>query len=305
KAREWATGYVSGFNAADPGQVSVHWLAHNRSAEQEIEGDRAFRIAGGYRLLVEIARRELDRVGVPLYTKTSARRIDWHSGVEVTASSAGKEITFAAARVLITLPLGVLQAGEEFVCFDPILGADKQAAVAKLAMGRVVRVTLCFRRRFWDGLRPGRGAKTLERMSFLFSRDDMFPTWWTQMPEPLPIITGWAPARSAESLARLDRDQVIDRALDSLSRLLGLKICDVRSHLRAAYFHDWDNDPCSRGAYSYVKAGGEGCQTVLAAPLGNRLFFAGEATDSSGHNGTVHGAIASGKRAAREIIEGR
>jgi uncharacterized protein with NAD-binding domain and iron-sulfur cluster len=32
------------------------------------------------------------------------------------------------------------------------------------------------------------------------------------------------------------------------------------------------------------------------------LFFAGEATDCEGHNGTVHGAIASGKRAAQEIL---
>jgi monoamine oxidase len=32
------------------------------------------------------------------------------------------------------------------------------------------------------------------------------------------------------------------------------------------------------------------------------LFFAGEATDVTGNNGTVHGAIASGKRAAQEIL---
>jgi len=40
----------------------------------------------------------------------------------------------------------------------------------------------------------------------------------------------------------------------------------------------------------------------LAEPLSGRLYFAGEAT-SNGHWGTVHGAIASGLRAAREILE--
>jgi monoamine oxidase len=303
RAREWATEYVSGFNAADPARVSVHWLAHSRAAGEEIEADRAFRIAGGYKVLVEIVRRELDRLDVPLHTGTSARRIRWNSdGVEVSASSAQAEITFTAQRVLITLPLGVLQAGEELVRFDPHLPPDKRVALAKLAMGKVVRVTLCFRERFWRALAPGSGAKTLDRMSFLLSRDEFFPTWWTQMPEPLPVITGWAPAHSAESLSGLHRDQIVDRAVDTLPRLLGLQKSAIESQLRAAYFHDWNADPCSRGAYSYVQAGGEGCQKVLAAPVQKTLFFAGEATDSSGHNGTVHGAIASGRRAARDII---
>jgi monoamine oxidase len=47
--------------------------------------------------------------------------------------------------------------------------------------------------------------------------------------------------------------------------------------------------------------GGDGAQEALASPIENTLFFAGEATDISGHNGTVHGAIASGRRAASEI----
>jgi monoamine oxidase len=54
-----------------------------------------------------------------------------------------------------------------------------------------------------------------------------------------------------------------------------------------------------------VKVGGEGCQQTLSAPLDNTLFFAGEATDISGHNGTVHGAIASGKRAAAEVLQSK
>ena len=45
-------------------------------------------------------------------------------------------------------------------------------------------------------------------------------------------------------------------------------------------------------------------QEALARPLETTLFFAGEATDTAGHNGTVHGAIASGRRAAKEILHG-
>ena len=123
------------------------------------------------------------------------------------------------------------------------------------------------------------------------------------MPEPLPIITGWAPASSAEALRGKGERAIIGKSVETLSRLLHVIKQLVQSQLSAAYFHDWDSDPFSRGAYSYVKAGGEGFHYVLGAPVSNTLFFAGEATDVSGHNGTVHGAIASGKRAAQEILK--
>jgi len=166
-----------------------------------------------------------------------------------------------------------------------------------------VRVTLCFRERFWQDLRGTRPSGTLRNLSFLFSRDNLFPTWWTQMPEPVPIITGWAPAKSAENLAGMSESAIVNRALESLSCVLRVEKSSVQSQLSAAYFHDWDSDPFSCGAYSYVKVGGEGCQQVLGSPISNTLFFAGEATDTSGHNGTVHGAIASGQRAAQDILK--
>jgi len=48
--------------------------------------------------------------------------------------------------------------------------------------------------------------------------------------------------------------------------------------------------------------GGSEAQRALAASLENTLFFAGEATNFEGHHGTVHGVIASGYRAAAEIL---
>jgi uncharacterized protein with NAD-binding domain and iron-sulfur cluster len=42
---------------------------------------------------------------------------------------------------------------------------------------------------------------------------------------------------------------------------------------------------------------------ALAAPVDGTLFFAGEATNVEGYTGTVHGAIATGLRAANELLE--
>jgi|SRR5579864_126330 len=301
-AKRWATGYVSGFNAADPAEVSVHWLVHGREAEEQIHGDRAFRIAGGYQKLLDIFTAELKSLNVPIHLNTVVREVHWsHDSVKVMTLTnglgAGQTKT---PRALVTFPLGVLQSGS--IHFLPDLPGEKKFSLEKLAMGKVVRVTLCFRERFWKYIRPEGKGKNLGNLSFLFSRGPVFPTWWTQMPEHVPVITGWAPAKSAKTLAGMSDDGITDKAVEALSSLLGVKKAQIQSQLVAAYFHDWDSDPFSCGAYSYVKAGGEGCQRTLSAPIDNTLFFAGEATDITGNNGTVHGAIASGIRAARDIF---
>ena len=121
------------------------------------------------------------------------------------------------------------------------------------------------------------------------------------MPAKLPIIVGWAPFRCAEKLSGQSREFVIQRSLESLASVLQIDVRTLQDSLDGAFFHDWQSDPFSRGAYSYAKVGADGAQQSLGRPLDNTLFFAGEATDTSGHNGTVHGAMASGYRAAADI----
>ena len=94
---------------------------------------------------------------------------------------------------------------------------------------------------------------------------------------------------------------VEQRALQTISELFGLESDEVNALLEKAYFHDWQSDPYSRGAYSYVRAGAAHAPEILGQPVKNTLYFAGEAADISGNNGTVHAAIASAQRAVREI----
>lgn len=70
----------------------------------------------------------------------------------------------------------------------------------------------------------------------------------------------------------------------------------------AVWTHNWVNDPYSRGAYSYMVVGGSDSPGKLARPVKGTLFFAGEASDTDGRTGTVHGAIASGRRAAKQAL---
>jgi monoamine oxidase len=304
ETRQRALAYVAGFNAADPAQVSVHWLVRQMKAEEKIEGDRAFRARGGYHALLELLQQRVAKADVSVHTNTVVQRIAWRPGsVSIEAVSGKQALSLHASRVLVTVPLAVLQArpGEAgAIEFSPALPQEKLHSISGMEMGKVLRVVLHFRERFWDRIQASGRDKTLARMSFLFSQDEWFPTWWTAMPDRFPIITGWAPWKSAEKL-ELDSVPVVTRALQTLGGLLGIGTTQMERLLEIAYFHDWQADPFSRGAYSYVKAGAVNAPEILSRPVKDTLFFAGEAADITGNNGTVHGAIASARRAVVDI----
>lgn len=305
QAKQHAIRYVSGFNAADPALVGVHWLVEEMRAEEKSEGERAFRLKNGYRDLLDLLSGKMKTLDIEIHTNTVVERIDWSkSRANVTTHGQAGAGNFVAPAVLVTVPLGVLKSPADMegsIRFIPDLPSTKLDALSRLEMGKVIRIVLHFRERFWDTIRPD-AKKTLADLSFLFSDDDLFPTWWTSNPEKYPIITAWAPFRSADKLSQYDSSLVTQKAVHALARSLAVDGLMLERSLKGAYFHNWQSDPYSRGAYSYGKVGCDGAQQELGAPVEQTLFFAGEATDFSGNNGTVHGAIGSGERAAREIL---
>jgi monoamine oxidase len=216
-----------------------------------------------------------------------------------------KPITARAA--IVTIPLGVLQAppdGRGAIAFDPEL-RGKADALAHLAMGEVARVVLRLSDRFWadEKFAHAHASEGVERMSFLHTSDRDFPTWWTTYPFTAPVIVGWCGGPRARTLLKQPAAAVTDCAIEALARQCNLARRRMRSMVDAAWMHDWVHDPFARGAYSYAMVGGVDAPAALARPLAGTLFFAGEATDTEGATGTVHGAIASGRRAAKQAIK--
>jgi monoamine oxidase len=111
---------------------------------------------------------------------------------------------------------------------------------------------------------------------------------------------GWAGGPAAIALGAAPRE-LKERAVRSLADTFGIDRRTVERHLVATFYHDWSRDPFSRGAYSYVLVGGTDAAEMLSRPARGTLFFAGEATDPEGRTGTVHGAIATGQRAAAQV----
>jgi len=149
-------------------------------------------------------------------------------------------------------------------------------------------VTLRFRQAAWQ---------RHPRLSFIHG-DAPFPVWWTQYPVEVPVITGWAAGPRALELRGKSESELIETARQSLAAILE----EDPGEPLAAYFHDWESDPWARAAYSYVRVNGLQAVRALACPVQKTLCFAGEALAIAAM-GTVHGAIASGRDAARALLE--
>ncbi|MCX5304624.1 FAD-dependent oxidoreductase [Streptomyces sp. NBC_00160] len=72
----------------------------------------------------------------------------------------------------------------------------------------------------------------------------------------------------------------------------------------AAEEADWGNDPWSGGAFTAPGTGARDASDLWAEPVEDTLFFAGEATVCGRRLPWVQGAIASGERAAAQILSG-
>ena len=303
-----ARGYVEGFHAAPVDDASVHALAR---AEAGASGDEpAHRFVGGYdqvpAWLVAGAGPALDvRLGAVV------ERVAWRAGhVAIDARGLGGAPVRCAARAcVVTLPVGVLAApagARGAVAFDPPVPA-LGTALAGVAMGHAARVVLRFRRTFWweagaaaaldDGIDP-------TQLAFVHAAPDApLPVWWTQRALRAPLLTGWAGGPAAERWAARRESERAPAALRALGDLLGVAPAVLEREFVDAHAHDWSADPFARGAYSYVRVGGAGAGEALARPVDGTLFFAGEHTAALGHHATVHGAIASGRRAAERVRE--
>lgn len=304
-----ATLYIEGFHAARVEEISVLGLNKTNDAADEVGGDRQFRISQGYGELARRLRDEAVSHGVIVRLNTMVEEVRWQRGkANVITKSKGKVQQYQAARLLITLPLPLLQAAANeigAVRFIPEL-TEKQRAARKLSMGHVVKTVLRFRRPFWEDLTlPTKDGKpiSLKELAFIHAPSETMPTWWTTIPLRAPVIIGWSGGSRAEKLSPESDQSVVDGALEALSRIVRLPRKEIEDLLEEGYTHNWQRDQLSLGAYSYIPVNGLSAPQELAQPIDDTLFFAGEATNSEGHHGTVHGALATGSRAAKEIIK--
>jgi monoamine oxidase len=307
QAKQLALSFIEGFDAAEPERISAQALAMDQQAADEIDESKNFRVVNGYDTLLNWLMSGFKPETTSLRLGMIATKISWKKDhVTVTARSAADDHgeTFTAKKLLVTLPLGVLQAppgSKGAIEFDPPLPSKNDAA-SRLAMGPVVKLILLFREAFWDEPSFRKRFAKLGDLCFIHSRDEIFPTWWTSLPLHVPILTGWSGGPAAQRISGLPADELIPEAIKSLAQFFQMKPRTLSELLQAHHLADWQIDPFARGAYSYVPVGAIDARKKLAAPVKSTIYFAGEAAYFNGQAGTVAGAIASAERAAKEMI---
>jgi monoamine oxidase len=286
---------VEGFDAADPQRASVKAIAAEWGGDS-LQGQA--RPLGGYGALMSALALQLDPGRSRLLLGAMVEAVEWGgSSVQLAVRCRGRTLQLAARCAVIALPVSILQlpAGTPgAVRFDPPL-REKRAALDTLAVGPVIKLVLQFRRPFWEQWQDGEFVDA----GFLHAPEAAFPTLWSALPFRAPLLTAWVGGPRAQRLQQLAGDDLIEQALASVQQALGFP-SPLHAELVGAHWHDWGADPLARGAYSYISVGGGDAPRLLAEPLDERLYFAGEAADPDS-SGTVEAALQSGQRAAGRL----
>ncbi|MDX2254984.1 MAG: FAD-dependent oxidoreductase [Pseudanabaenaceae cyanobacterium bins.39] len=258
-------------------RLSAHWY----DKDKKFNGNDDLFVQG-FRVIPEFLAQ-----GLQIELGQVVKEIQWQqSPIRVIT----QKTEFLADHVIVTLPLGVLQAGK--VRFNPELPQNKQTAIAKLGMGVLNKCYLRFPHVFWSA-----DADWLEYISASHGE-------WTEWVSfsrvaNMPILLGFNAADQGRAIEAWSDEQIVASAMQTLRKIYGDSIPEPIDY----QITRWASDPFSLGSYSYNPVGAvPKMRQELAAPLGKSIFFAGEAS-SEDYFGTTHGAYLSGLRAAQEILE--
>ncbi|MBW8687784.1 flavin monoamine oxidase family protein [Chitinophaga rhizophila] len=279
--------FVQGYDLADMNYVSVKALY----TEWTNESDNNFRIDKGYSALIHFLAEAITHAQGRIITNAAVTGIQWSPGQATVTTADGT--TYTADKVIVTVPLGVLQ--QQAISFSPALPAHLKAA-ADIGWGTVIKAVLHFKTAFWE--------THAKDVGFIFG-EAPFPTWWTQLPDTTPALTGWLGGPPAIPYLTQSPAAILDTALQSLATICNKDITTLQSLLTDSHVSNWAADPHIRGAYSYSKPETPAAQAILNTPVADTVYFAGEALYHGTSPGTVEAALYTGKQVADCILAAR
>ena len=267
-----------------PDKLSLLMYARDEKLIAETPPRSGDLVPGGLDALPRAMAAEL---GPRVHLATRATGIEQdHRGATVHYERPEGNGALEAEYVVVALPATALRRLE----IAPPLDPPRREAIAGLRYNQVLKVHLQFKRRFWHD-----GGGTVGLMS-----DLPIQTAWDStyaQPGERGILSVYAADWAALELAALPEPRRWEFCVEQLERIY--PGCGAAFETGASVV--WHEDPASGGAYSYF-APGELTRFApwLARPAG-RLHFAGEHTDT--WQSTMNGALASGVRAAEEVVQ--
>jgi monoamine oxidase len=261
------------------------------NTDDDFDGEDAIPV-DGYRSIVNHLAR-----GLKIEKGCAVQTIRYNAdcGVELDTNMG----TFRARSTICTVPLGVLKSGD--IRFEPALPKQKQNAIDRIGWGTVEKVGLLFEECFWPEDEMGFGFAADDAKFFYFLNKYCFTG--------KPMLEAYAVGTHARRMKHHTKDEIIEDVMKEIHTMFGNEEgvneegVTIPSKPICAYVSCWETDPFSRGAYCFAGvATHEDDFQLFEEPVGDVLLFAGEHTCQD-YRGTVHGAHASGMRAARQILK--
>ncbi len=261
---------ISGYaNGAPLAAVSLHdWAAYEDAAT-----DDNWTLPGGYGTLVV-----RHAQGLPARLDCPVTRID-RTGPRLRLDT--PEGTIEATHAIVAVPTTVL--AEARLTFHPAL-PDRHHAAAALPLGVADKAFLHVDAPEW----PADAHLIGDPQSACTASHRLSP--WG-----LPIVESFFGGLCAE---RLEDGDATAFAIEELVALLG---SDWRRRLTPLAATRWRHEDWIGGSYSHARVGRADARQALAAPVDDRLFFAGEACHPSDFS-TAHGAYETGIAAADAVL---
>ncbi|MBV7530889.1 NAD(P)/FAD-dependent oxidoreductase [Chitinophaga sp. sic0106] len=286
--REEITAYVNGYDTASLSEVSTFAIRD----EWEHDDDEAqHRVIAGYSAMIQYLQVVCIKGGSEILLQQVVRRIEWAEGLVHTQNA-----TYKAPKVLVALPLGVLQQ-DNAVVFEPAL-PQQQAAFRDIGFGAIIKVLLEFTSPFWmEDTAFGNPAISRDTTRLVVSGEKV-PTYWTQTEPGSTLLTGWLGGPPAREMQDCSPEEILQATLQSLSNIYRRPVATLQSQLQRWEVVNWTADPFTRGSYAYDKVASNAARKVLQEPMAGTLFFAGEYLYEGPSMGTVEAALTSGKNAA-------
>lgn len=225
--------------------------------------------------------------GMPIRLNAPVRRIVWGGADGVTLETSGGALR--ARTVIVTVSIGVLAA--DALAFDPVLPESHTKALAGLEMGHTAKIGVLFGRDVFGDF-AANSVTFPDRNQRLMPLVQTRP--WNNANFAILIVGG-------DEVADMERRGANeDYAREQIAFMYG---SDTAKAITKTFSSSWNTNPLTRGGYSSAVPGGAPGRKVLAEqPLGDRVFFAGEATSTTQHS-SIHGAYLSGQDAAHRALK--
>lgn len=235
-----------------------------------------------------------DVVGL-VQLNTVVKSINYSADPIIITDSNDNEIQ--ANKVIVTVPVSILKSGS--IAFSPSLPSAITSSLARIGMDACVRVVLDFKKNFWgEGTSFIWGGTSLPVcLNAGVNRSEQYRTM---------SITVYG--AKAEELSAKGSDMVLDilAELDALYAGQGTLYIrrDINTNQIISFIQDWTKEEYIKGGVSYpFPAATQEDRVALSKPVGDNLFFAGEATDISGDAGNVNGALSSAERVTDDVVK--